>query len=160
MKLIEQAVHREWRWQLTVSAILFVLCFGLSMIFFPSYPVLCFLSLLLTTACVLWAFYLSQFKEKKPFPVLQILKHHPKQIVWVYSMVIQRMPFGFEFSQSALIYFKLLNGDDITLSLPAEQLKLVMKYLGRLLPHSAIGHSIERERAYAKNPRNLLNQEE
>lgn len=74
-------------------------------------------------------------------------------------MVIQRMPFGFEFSQSALIYFKLLNGDDITLSLPAEQLKLVMKYLGRLLPHAAIGHSIERERAYTENPRNLLNQE-
>lgn len=156
MKLLEQAVYREWRWQLTVAIILFVLGFGLSYVFFPSFPVLTFLSLLMTTASFLWAYYLYQFKQKKPFPLLHILKQNPKQIVWVYSVVIQRMPFGFEFSQSGLIYFKLIDGNDITLSLPAEKLKLVLKYLGRLLPHIAIGYSEERQKAYLKNPAQLL----
>jgi hypothetical protein len=154
MKLIEQALYREWRWKLIVYVILFVLGFGLSAIFFPTYPVLAFLSIAMTTACFLWALYLYQFR-KKTFPLLHIIKQNPKQIVWVYSMVIQRMPFGFEFSQSGLIYVKLIDGNDITLSVPAEKLKLVLKYLGRLLPHIAVGYSKEREQAYRENPSNV-----
>lgn len=163
MKLLEQAIKREWRWQLIVGTVLFMLGFGLSFIFFPSYPVLTFLSLMMTTTCFLWLYYLSQFRSKKMFPLLHLLQcdalgvtENPKQIVWVYSVVIQRMPFGFEFSQSGLLYFKLLDGNDITLSVPAEKLKLVLKYLGRLLPHIVIGYSEEREKLFLENPAGLL----
>ena len=88
--------------------------------------------------------------------LLELLDHEPGRVVWFYTIVTQRMPFGFEFMRSGLLYLKLDNGDDHTVSMSPEQLKLVARFLKRVLPHATFGYSRERAAAYRDDPRSLL----
>ena len=78
------------------------------------------------------------------------------QIVWIYSVTIQTMPFGFHLWDSGTMYFKLLDGDEITVSLPVKKLKMVSKFLNRLIPHASFGYSDERQIQFEKDPKSLL----
>ncbi len=88
--------------------------------------------------------------------LMRILVHHPQQIVWIYTVVVQRMPFGVHLFQSGTIFFKLADGSEISVILPENKLRLVCHTLGRLLPHATIGYSKELETQYQKNPASLL----
>lgn len=89
----------------------------------------------------------------------QLLNHQPRQIVWVYTMTTQTMPFGFYLWERGTMYFKLLDGSEISLSLPARKLKMVSKFLNRLLPHASFGYSEDRLRQFETNPASLLRSE-
>lgn len=89
-------------------------------------------------------------------PLVYLLLNEPEQIVWVYSVMTQRMPFGLEWSKNGIMYFKLLDGDEITVTLAAGDLRLVSKFLNRLLPHASFGYSKEKEKMYEINPEHLL----
>lgn len=89
-------------------------------------------------------------------PLFQLLLHQPRKIVWVYSVLTQRMPFGFEFSRHGLMYFKLLDGTQIEVSLPEKHLVRVSAFLQRLLPHASFGYTAEREQWYIAAPELLL----
>ena len=66
------------------------------------------------------------------------------------------MPFGFYWSENGLLFFKLANGEEITVHLKAKHLKLVSKTLGRLLPHTTFGYSSERDQWYQLDPQLLI----
>ena len=85
-----------------------------------------------------------------------LLEENPQQIVWIYSVTTQMMPFGFHLWDSGTMYFKLLDGDEITVGLPVQKLKMVSKFLNRLLPHASIGFSEERRALFEKDPKSLL----
>ena len=85
-----------------------------------------------------------------------LLNENPKQIVWVYSITTQTMPFGFHLWDTGTMYFKLLDGDEITVGLPTKKLKMVSKFLNRLLPHASFGYSEERQAQFEKDPKLLL----
>ena len=85
-----------------------------------------------------------------------LLTENPRRIVWVYSITIQTMPFGFHLWDSGTMYFKLLDGDEISVSLPVKKLKMVSKFLNRLLPHASFGFSDERQEQFDKDPKLLL----
>ena len=89
-------------------------------------------------------------------PLLQLLRQAPQKIVWVYGVVTQRMPFGFQIQQNGLLYFKLDNKDEITVSLAAKDLKLVSRTLNRILPRTSFGYSEEKAQIYASDPTQLL----
>ena len=91
--------------------------------------------------------------------LLHLLRHQPKQIVWVYSVVTERLPFGFQVARYGTMYFKLIDGDDIAVSLPIPQLKVVSKFLNRLLPHATFGYTKDREQWYIASPNMLLRDE-
>jgi len=89
-----------------------------------------------------------------------MLQKEPKRIVWVYSIVTKRMPFGFQINQSGTMYFKLLDGDELTLSFPASELKSISEMLNYHLPHATFGYTKEREQWYMAHPELLLRQED
>ncbi len=84
--------------------------------------------------------------------LIQLLKYDPQKIVWVYSIVTQRMPFGIAFNQSSLLYFKLIDGNEIVLSLSEKKIRAVMKELNAQLPHATFGYTRDREQWYLADP--------
>lgn len=91
---------------------------------------------------------------------LMILLHfHPKEIVWVYAVVTEQLPFGFQLLRNGTLYFKLRDGDDISVSLSTDDLKAVSKYLNGLLPHATFGYTKDREQWFMASPLMLLKEE-
>jgi hypothetical protein len=76
----------------------------------------------------------------------------PQRIVWVYTVRTQYRPFGFQFLQQNLIYFKLDNGSDISARLPAHRLRLVSRILHRALPRTVFGYRRDWELLYQQRP--------
>ncbi len=85
-----------------------------------------------------------------------LLNDNPKQIVWVYSVTTRTMPFGFHLWDAGTMYFKLLDGNEISINLPVKKMKMVSKFLNRLLPHATFGYSDERHWQFEKDPKTLL----
>jgi len=84
--------------------------------------------------------------------LLQLLINAPEKIVWVYSIVTQRMPFGLEFSKNATIYFKLIDGDEITLDMSEKETENVLKMLNTKLTHATFGFTKDREQWFMADP--------
>ena len=85
-----------------------------------------------------------------------LLKEQPEKIVWVYSVTTRCMPFGFHLWDTGNMYFKLLDGGEISISLPAKKMKMVSRFLNRLLPHASFGYSRERQMQFEKDPALLV----
>ena len=90
--------------------------------------------------------------------LIYLLLYQPQEIVWVYAIVTQRMPFGLAFSQMETMYFKLMDGDEITLRIPEVIIAKVSEKLNHILPHASFGYSEEREQWFRANPAMLLNE--
>lgn len=88
--------------------------------------------------------------------LIDLLNKNPKQIVWIFTITTQTMPFGFHLWDSGVMYFKLLDGDEITVNLPVKKLKMVSKFLNRLLTHASFGYSDERQAKFEQDPKLLL----
>lgn len=84
--------------------------------------------------------------------LIWLLKHHPRSIVWVYSVKTERLPFGFQLFTSSTLYFKLSNGEELTVGLSPEKSKVISKFLNRLLPHASFGYSHDRAQWYHVHP--------
>lgn len=87
--------------------------------------------------------------------LLLLLNQNPRKIVWVYALNTRRNPFGLEFMDSGVLYFKLEDGDELSVGLPVKKLKLVSRFLNRILTESTFGYSQERAEQYQIDP-NLL----
>jgi hypothetical protein len=86
----------------------------------------------------------------------RLLTHHQQEIVWVYTINTQIMPFGFHLWDRGEIKFCLLDGSELTVFLPARKLKMVSKFLNRLLPHATFGYSDERRQQFEQDPALLV----
>lgn len=80
--------------------------------------------------------------------LVKIIDHQPEKILWIYTLETNLMPFGFKVKDKGLIYFKMDDGEDICIKMPAKDLKLVSRFLNRLLPNAMFGFSEEKERSY------------
>jgi len=89
--------------------------------------------------------------------LILLLNKNPRKIVWVYALNTQLNPFGLAFIDSGILYFKLDDGDEISVSLPAKKLKLVSKFLNRILTETTFGYSEERAEQYRLNPNSMRN---
>ncbi|MGB0984252.1 MAG: hypothetical protein ACPG19_09440 [Saprospiraceae bacterium] len=88
--------------------------------------------------------------------LIRLLFYQPQEIVWVYSIVTEKLPFGVALSKKGTMYFKLLNGDEITIKLDDKEMPLISKCLHEVLPHATFGYSKEKEQWYMANPAMLL----
>ena len=101
---------------------------------------------LLSTLSLYWLYRLLR---EQPYEYwYETLADHPEEVVWLYGEVTERMPFGMAGQRMGTLYLFLQDGSDHSFGLPAEQLKLVTKTLGRLLPRAEVGYTEERELAY------------
>ena len=155
MDLIRKSVIREIRQQLLMCFLLLLTGLVLVIFTFGKGVILPALGLSIGVISVNLIFkFALKLKLDEP-KLIQMLRNNPQEVVWVYTMVTQRLPFGLSFMRSGLLYFKLANGDEITISLPCAKLKMVSKYLNRLLPHATFGYSPENAKSFHKSPENL-----
>lgn len=154
--LLEHALRRE-RWQKYIASLLLMAGAGLTMQWAWAHSGL-FLVLLGASLFLLGGYYAYRHWPLRPLrhPLLDLLRHRPEDIVWVYSIVTQRLPFGLQFQRKATLYFKLVDRGEHTVSLSAKQAKAVSESLNARLPHATFGYSQEREQWYMASPLMLL----
>ena len=157
--ILKKAIRREWHQQVLAATILLVTGFVLVYFFFGKNNILTVVGAIISIFGLRFWFQTIRRSKLENHRLMHLLKYQPQQIVWVYTVVTQRMPFGFEFSTNGLLYFKMLDGDEITLSLPVKQLKLVSKTLNRVLPHATFGYSDDNAQWYRADPAMLLKNE-
>ncbi|MDX1665751.1 MAG: hypothetical protein R3350_00895 [Saprospiraceae bacterium] len=160
IRTLRRAVHRERRLKLLASFALLVVSAALVYFFFDSNVVLTIIGLVGTVVGLRLLVKMARSWRSGHSRLLFLILHRPREIVWIYSVATQRMPFGLEFYRSGTMYFKLADGDEITVSLPAEKLKLVSRTLNRLLPHASFGYTRDREQWFMADPRMLLQEDE
>ncbi|MBI5917347.1 MAG: hypothetical protein HY842_18420 [Bacteroidetes bacterium] len=66
------------------------------------------------------------------------------------------MPFGMLLSERGTLHVMLLDGGQLTLTLPPQKLRLASKHLHRLLPHASFGYSEERRQQFETDPALLV----
>lgn len=87
---------------------------------------------------------------------LQTLLNQPERIVWVYTVITEKMPYGFMVGQSGHIFFKLIDGNSHVVAIPAEHLVRVSSELNDFLPHATFGYSRDKEQWYMVDPHLLI----
>jgi hypothetical protein len=66
------------------------------------------------------------------------------------------MPFGLYLWERGTMFFMLQDGDEISVGLPARKLKMVSRFLNKLLPHASFGYTAERQQQFEADPKLLL----
>lgn len=153
LDILRDALKREARLQFVVSALLLFGSVLLILCFFEQIPILGVLCL----ALLIWSIKLLvsiRFHPDKT-QIMRLIRYRPADIVWVYGIVTARMPYGFHFGNSGILYFKLTNGDELSVGMSAQHLKLVSKTLNRLLPRAVFGYTKKREEQFKKDPKAL-----
>lgn len=92
--------------------------------------------------------------------LIWLLKNQSHAIVWIYSVKTERLPFGFKLSKSTTLYFKLSDGSEISVNVPPRNLKVISRYLNRLLPHATFGYSHNRAQWFQIHPDMLRKEKE
>lgn len=156
MEIIRKALKREIFLQFFASAALLVCGILLTFFTFEVNAVFVLIGIVLIVLGIKLANDAAQNRDVDNSRLMQLLLRSPRQIVWVYSVVTLRMPYGLVFSQNATIHFKLVNGDELKLSMPQQDSKEVLKMLNLHLPHATFGYSADREQWYIANPELLL----
>lgn len=155
MRILERSVYRELRMQVFASCILFGIGAVLMYIFFAHNVILTILGLTMLVIGLRQVYVALRTLRLSDHPILHYIKTSPHKIVWVYSVVTERSPFGFTFMRQGTMYFKLDDGDQLSVLMPSGKLKLVSKFLNRLLPHASFGYSVDREQLYEIAPEQL-----
>jgi hypothetical protein len=155
-QLICRALRRDWWAQLLAS--LGLTLAGLIMIwaFFRKQTILTGFGLVFFVLGIRLVSRMSRQRKLTDLPLYQTLEFHPRKIVWVYGVITQRMPFGFEFARQGLIYFKLIDGNEHTLSLAEKEIPGVLNYLSERLPQATFGYTKDREQWYMAAPELLI----
>lgn len=160
MEMVKKGVIYDRNYQIVVAIILLIA--ALALLFFVPIStdigalisVYVLSGILFLLACV---FLMEAYKKRVPEKqiVLRYLEFDPKQIVWVYSYVIETMPFGIRFMRMSTIYFYFKNGKYTTIRVKDAACDRLMKELEDKLPHASFGFTNEKEQLYKANPEML-----
>lgn len=157
---LRKAIRREQRWQLVACLALLVAGLSMCYFFFATHIILTIMGLFLAVLGLRYTVRAFRLLRPEDHPLMRLLRYQPHRIVWVYTVVTQRLPFGLQIQRSGTLYCKLIDGDEVSVSLPGRHLKLVSKTLSRLLPHASFGYSENRQQWYLASPALLLRKEE
>ncbi|MGB1216988.1 MAG: hypothetical protein ACPG5P_03885, partial [Saprospiraceae bacterium] len=100
----------------------------------------------------------DKFNEPVGFqsPLLILLSYKQKNIVWVYSIIKENMPFGVKLLGSGRIMFRTLDKKEFSISVSENEILLLSKELESHLPQATFGYSSEKDNLYEINPYLLL----
>ncbi|MEM9846980.1 MAG: hypothetical protein AAF847_03755 [Bacteroidota bacterium] len=156
LNLLRQAAKKEQQRKLITAIVMIVLGVLLLVFFFEKNTALSIVGLLLLFFGVQFAYQYFRYRTIEAMPLFSTLKYRPNTIVWVYAVVTERMPFGFKIHQNAIMYFKLIDGDSISIAVPAERAEVICAGLNYVLPHASFGYTKDREQWYMAAPEMLL----
>ncbi len=156
MRLLRKAIRQEQQAKMTVSFLFIAGGGAFGYLFFEQKNILATFGL----ASILFGLHLLWEVMRRPKPedehLWKLLNKRSRQIVWVFYVNTQTMPFGLYLWEESMMYFKLADGSEISIALPSKKLRMVSRFLNRLLPHAAFGFSYERQRQFEVDPANLL----
>lgn len=155
LEVLRKALIRETRWQLIAAVTLLLVGLALLGFFYKSSILAALLGLFMSITATRYIFTFAAIKKAEDHPLLQLISHEPERIVWVYGQETERLPFGLQFSRSSVLYFKLIDGDEFSVSVPGRYVKLVSRTLNRLLPDTTFGFSDTRAAQFSDKPRLL-----
>lgn len=159
VKQLQRCLRREHKLKLAAAAGLLLMGLSFVSLFFQGYIILTVFGLICTVLGLRFMAKLLRVQHTEEHRLFRLLQHQPKQIVWVYSVVTEHLPFGFQINRHGTLYFKLADGDDISVSMPADALKRVSKFLNPVLPHASFGYTRDREQWYIASPLMLMQDE-
>ncbi len=84
--------------------------------------------------------------------ILQLIHFAPQNIVWVYDVKVNLVPFGIVVKSYNTLFFRLLNGDFRQIRVSEKYIKKIYNSLDIQLPHASFGYSQEKEQWYMANP--------
>jgi len=155
MRTLRRAIMRELRLQFVASIVLLAIGSGLCIATFKISVVFSVIGLGVSMiAGKLVVDTAANLRIDNHF-LLNYLRYQPQHVVWVYSLLAERAPMGLQFLRKGTLHFRLDNGSEFSVGLPAHQLKLVSKFLIRLLPHATFGYSTDLEYLYRVSPERL-----
>ncbi len=156
MRRIQKAEKREKGLILLVFTMVFIVGVGMSFLFYDKSIIMLIVGIFVTILGIVLILkhYRDYFSDH--LSLVEILENNPQKVVWVYSVLTQRMPFGFQINQTGTMYFKMIDGNEILLTLPATELKSVSEMLNDKLPHATFGYTKEREQWYIAHPEMLI----
>jgi len=152
MRLLKKAILREIYFQIVATGLL--LLFGLTLMLLQLNGSV-FLSIIGLGAMMISAYLIYRSVpalDLETNPLYRTLVDEPQDVVWIYSMMTQRMPFGLEMFKVGVVYIYLKDGSHHSVSVPVRKLKLICKFLGRLLPQASVGYTEERAQQFEFNP--------
>lgn len=155
LDVLRKALIRETRWQLVAAFALLFVGSTLVIFFYKTSIIAGLVGLLMSVTASRYIYTFSSIKESNDHPLIQLISHEPERIVWVYGQQTERLPFGLQFSSSSVLYFKLIDGDEFSVSIPGRYVKLVSRTLNRLLPDTTFGFSEKRAGQFSEKPRLL-----
>ena len=153
--LIINKLNREQRFKMLSAFCLISIGSGTLFHCFGDNILLAIVGLAILISGIHYAYYLVA----NPVILPQLINQRSREIVWIYSMVIQRMPFGLQFSKQTYVYFKMLNEEEVVVSIPEKELKGLMKTLNTYLPHATFGYSDDKELWYRADPAMMYQEE-
>lgn len=156
INFLQEAAKREQRTKLLSAIVLLVLAIILIALFFGENNLLSVVGLIALLLAVQFGYQYFKYPDVKQMPLFLLLQRKPQDIVWVYSVVTERMPFGFKINHNALMYFKLLDRDSICIGVPSDRAEVISSGLNHLLPHATFGFSEDKEQLYMAAPEMLL----
>jgi len=156
INLLQQAAKKEQRTKLLSAIVLLVFAVALIALFFGKNNLLSVVGLIALLFAVQFGYQYFRYPDVQQMPLFVLLKRKPQNIVWIYSVVTERMPFGFKINHNALMYFKLLDRDSICIAVPAERAEVISNGLNYLLSHATFGFSEDKEQLYMAAPEMLL----
>jgi hypothetical protein len=110
---------------------------------------------LLVGGLLIVTYLLRHWKPEQQEP-LRTLRIAPQQIVWIYGIETDLLPFGVKVKDDCTLYFWLVNRDFITVKLPKSKRNTASEQLHAYLPRVTFGYSQEREQWYIANPELLF----
>lgn len=85
-------------------------------------------------------------------PLIQTLSFHPEKVVWFYTLKIDNMPFGIQLFSHGRLIFKLVDGSELSLSIPCKDIIPITSILRDMLPHATFGFSSENQQFFDIDP--------
>ncbi|MEX0811227.1 MAG: hypothetical protein WD048_03355 [Chitinophagales bacterium] len=165
MDIIKKGIVYDRNYQLVVGVIL--LCSAAALLYFlPDAAekgarfTVYFVSMILLVLAAIFIYNAGKKVKPEKELLVRYLEFDPKQIVWVYSYVVQTMPFGIHFMKMTTVYFYYLDGNYTTIRVNGKVHNELMEELKGKLPHASFGFTSEKEQLYKANPALLYKEDE
>lgn len=156
LAFIKQSIKQEQRQKFVASMLMLLVGVLLSYYNFNTSYFLSVIGLLLVVLGLRYTFIFLPGRKSKDLHLIYLILNQPAQIVWVYAIITQRLPFGFQFGNHAALHFRLINKEEYVVALPQNKIEEITAALNPMLPNTTFGYSKDNEQLYIANPALLL----
>lgn len=157
--ILLRAMERERRIKLYLTLGIGLVCGALSVlaVFHPTHaPVLLVIGGALLLFNVKLCFELWHERKMESHPLYKLIFVSPKEVVWIYAVKRELVPFGILTSVSGSLVFKTIHREEYQLRVRESDLFVLLKTLPSYFTHCSFGYDMEKSQWYVAHPGLLL----